>query len=143
MHTSFSFETDDLKYITVPYYIPQSFVHAHKELTFLYGNDYHNKGCLGQVVNFAGEDNAISIPTCNKLCPSSGNKYWQDAMLIEVIAYMEEQFQKAIDANKPIIPCRKIGEGCSQLHIMAPKIFAYMKHRIETIQYPYIRWINL
>ena len=143
MQEAFSFERNDIVYINVPYYIQQSFVHNHQELTFLYGNDYANKGCLGQVVNFIGEANAISIPTCNKLCPSSNNKYWQDSMYDDVVSKMEEQFMKALATNKPIIPCRKIGEGCSQLCIVAPKIFYYMKKRIDEIKYKHIKWFNI
>ena len=139
MHEEITGRSEDVT-IYLPFYISRRFIQSHKEWTFLYGNDYYRKGCLGQAWEFAQEENTIAIPTCNKLCPSSSTKYWQDGMYDTVIPYFEFAFADAVKRGKPIIPCRKIGEGCSRLKEMSPNLFRYMHKQLDEIKYSSIQY---
>lgn len=122
----------------MPRIITRAFIQQHTEWIFLYGSDSFEQGALGQMWSCHGEPNSFPIYTCYKMCQS--NRYWQDGMYNDVIRKLEKCcFDRIPKDNRPILPLRKIGEGASQLKYMAPRIFAYIKARLETIKYPEIK----
>lgn len=115
--------------IIVPYKIYPSFIKSHPEVIFLYSIDYLMRGGFSQSVVCFGEPNCFPIPTVYKYCANT--VYLQDNHYsIDCI----NEFMDRIPLDKgPIIPFRKIGEGCSRMNELCPKTFSYMKERIAKI----------
>lgn len=114
--------------IIVPYKIYTSFIQSHSEVNFLYSIDYLMKGGFSQSIVCYGEPNCYPIPTVYKYCANT--VYWQDNhYAIDCI----DEFMDKIPLDKPIIPFRKIGEGCSRMNELCPKVYEYMKSRIYRI----------
>lgn len=87
------------------------------------------KGGFSQSIPCYGEPNCFPIPTLYKYCANP--VYWQDnGYSIECI----DLFMNRIPLDKPIIPFRKIGQGCSRMQELAPKTFAHMISRIQRIE---------
>lgn len=115
--------------IIIPYKITPSFIESHREIIFLYSLDYLRKGGFSQSVVCFGEYNCYPIPTLYKYCANI--VYFQDNE--ECINHIDE-FMDVIPLDKgPIIPFRKIGEGCSRMQELCPKVYEYMKSRISRI----------
>lgn len=123
--------------INLPYKITNAFVKAHPDYIFLYGNDVMKKGCFGQSA-IAGYENTICIHVLYKFC-ASGARYFTDG---------DTEAKRIIDFDiscipldgRPIIPLRRIGEGCSRMKELAPKLHAYMVERIDAIKHPHLLW---
>lgn len=130
--------------ITIPWRITREYIQAHPELFFLYGNDYYNKGCLGQSWFANNEPNTQRIPTSIKMCANPDlftdffydqGKTWIDAAINKatLLAHKYED-----NTFKPIIPFPKIGCGHSRMRELAPKLWSYMNEEINKIAYPNI-----
>lgn len=124
--------------ILLPYRISRAFIQAHPNWIFLYGCDYMGKSFFGQAYSAMNEPNTIGIPTVWKIC-AAGIKYLNDDMWDHFKSMVDSGLDR-IPLNKgPIIPFPKIGEGHSQMIKMAPKLWTYMRMRIDTIKYPKIK----
>ena len=123
--------------ITIPRIITREYVQRHPDWIFVYGNDSHNHGALGQAWFAQGEPNTFPIYTCRKLCSSASNKYWSDNDE-EHWKIVQDALDKIPQDKGPIIPFRKIGEGCSRMQDFAPRIFRFMREYLDRIQYPNI-----
>lgn len=129
--------------IVIPSHISRTFVKEHRDYIFVYGFDVRGLGCEGQPWAFHGESNCYPVPTLEKYCPSSkiffndGNFTYYANIIDD---YIDKIARDAFISKKPVIPCRKIGMGCSQLHFVAPRLFAYLQKRLNVIQYPDIKW---
>ena len=124
--------------VIIPARITESFVIAHPEYIFLYGYDVASKGALGQCVVCVGHKNCFPIPTCWKMCKSSG--YFQDSQYKEICNQINLALLSIPQQNNPIIiPFPKIGCGASRMKEFAPKAFAYLQERLSKIQYPNIQ----
>jgi len=123
--------------ITIPHHVSREFVQAHPEWIFVFGNDLHEKGFFGQANSCYGEPNAYQIPTCYKQCKSSG--YWHDSMFDEVKDYIDKAVAKIPRDGRPIIVLEKIGTGGSRMKEFAPKLYNYMKMKLDTIKYPNVK----
>ena len=126
--------------IRIPYHITRSFVIAHSELIFLYGQDYTNKGCLGQAWQMANEANSFPVCTMFKLCHSQSDKFFHDDFFQSNVDKIEERLAAVPKDGRAIIAPRKIGQGHSQLIHKAPRTFDYLKQRLAKIVHPEIEW---
>lgn len=124
----------DAPEIVLPLKINRSFVKEHNEWNFLYGWDFLGRGALGQAYSFHGEYNAFPVPTMYKYC--SNSVYWQD---IEEGKKAISDALKLVPSDKPIIPCRKMGLGCSRLRELNYRLYDYMMAEIKNMAYPNIR----
>lgn len=119
--------------IIIPRYISRKFIQSHSSWTFLYGHDYLRKGCLGQSWEFYDEPNTFPIFTAYKWCANPS--YFSDSQ--DSFEKVDESFA-AIPTTQPIIPCPKLGEGCSRLREFAPRLLQHIKNKLQVIAYPYI-----
>jgi hypothetical protein len=132
-------EEDPKPTIHLPARIFRSLVQKNPQWIFVYSNDYQNKGCEGMAWHFYGEPNAFMVPTMKKMCRSATDKYWRDDVqwiqdvVIEAIAKIPRD-------NRPIIPVRKMGWGCSRMAEFAPKLHLLMWTELNKIAYPNIEW---
>lgn len=114
---------------------------AHKELIFLYGNDYFERGCFGQAGHLGSQrpkiPNCYRIPTLMKYC---ANPVFFSNNVEDWKRELEEAFAVIPQDGRPIIPLRKIGMGGSRCHELAPRVFAYIQQRLAAIAYPNIIW---
>jgi hypothetical protein len=128
----------NLEPIIIPVNISRTFIQNHPSWIFLYGNDLQDKGCLGQPWSCLGEPNCYSIPTARKLCFSSTDKFWREGhfpLFQDVLA----QAIARIPKGKPVIPLRKIGEGCSRLRESSVSCYDLLIAELSKIKYPNIK----
>lgn len=131
---------DALPKIKVPYRVTRTFVQNHPELIFVYGQDYTNKGCLGQAWQVANEPNSFPVPTLVKLCNSQSDKFFFDDQLQINIAKIDDRIAAIPRDGRPIIVLQKIGQGHSQMKWKAPLTFDYLWQELNKIVYPNIEW---
>lgn len=120
--------------------IYRSFVLAHPELIFIYGQDYAGKGCLGQAWHVANEPNTFMVPTLYKICHSQSDKYFHDDQFDSNVEKIHEKLSLIPCDGRPIIPLQRLGRGHSMLHLKAPKTYEYLKLQLDAIKYPWIEW---
>lgn len=118
--------------IIIPHHIKGSFISAHPEWTFIYSHDYLRKGAFGQCIHFIDQPNAFHIPTMYKYCANP--VYFQDCNYDEWVEKIAQAFA-TIPRNNPVIPCPKMGLGCSRLKEFAPRLFMFLQRMIEHVQY--------
>lgn len=120
--------------IKIPYRISREFIQAHPELIFVYGSDLAGCSRLGQAGQCYGEPNTFSIPTKIKLCRSSSESFVTDTKFDTWFKdEIDKKFNLITGDGRPIIPFRKIGEGCAELPIRAPRALAYIQSRLLEI----------
>ena len=122
--------------IVIPCHISNTFIREHPQWIFVFGQDHQEKGMFGQAGVAYGEPNCYMVPTCRKMCKS--NRYWSDAEFDEVAVYIDEAIRRIPQDGRPIIPFPKIGMGASQMNFLAPKLFAYLTKKLDSIKYPNI-----
>lgn len=122
--------------IIVPRRITRGFCKAHPDWVFLYGHDVQEKGFEGHG-QIHGEENAFPVLVLYKFCPS-GHRLFMDS---DSIAWqlMRQSLEKVRHVKRPIIPLQRIGDGCSRMSELAPKMFKEMSDMLEKIQYPNIK----
>lgn len=126
--------------LILPARITREFANAHPELTFLYSNDYLEKGIFGQAWHLGGTEprlpNCFRIPTLYKFCANP--VYWTNSA--ENHRREIDECFRVIPQDRRIIALRKIGMGGSRCHELAPEVFKYIVKRIEAISYKDIVW---
>ena len=130
--------------IVIPGYINRNFVQNHIEYIFVYSIDIQLSRIDGQPYEFAGEPNTFPVPTLVRYCPSQ-KTFFDDNDFTRYANIMDESIdkiaQQAFISKRPVIPCPKIGMGCSRLHEIAPKLFKYLTERLNLIKYPDIKFV--
>jgi hypothetical protein len=129
--------------IVIPARVTESFVNAHPELIFVYGNDYMERGCFGQSAHLGGtgeyrKKNTFRVPTSYKYC--SNPVLFSDASYEENIRLIDDAIQQFSADIRPVIVLNKIGEGASNLKLLAPRTFKYLKSRLSEVCYKNIVW---
>jgi hypothetical protein len=117
--------------IIVPRIIYRSFVQQHPEWIFVYGDNMMGNGMLGQPWHMSGEPNTFSVPTCVKPCRS--NRYFSDEQSQYYTDIIYKAFYLIPNDGRPIIVLRRIGEGCSRLSEICPKLFNFLKTCISAV----------
>lgn len=139
MEAPLKFPERKLDEICIPHHISRTFVRQHEEYTFVYGYDVRRLGMEGQPWVFVGEPNAYPVPTLVRYCPSQ-KSFFNDAEF-NIYKSIIDEWVDLIPTNKPVIPCPKIGRGCSQLYVIAPRLYSYLHNRIDNIKYPNIKYV--
>lgn len=121
--------------IIIPYKIFRSYVQKHPEMIFLYGHDYLRRGCLGQAWELYNEPNTYAVPTLYKYCANA--VFFQDCCYDTHVQQISSFLLKIPNDGRPVIPCRKIGEGCSRMKEFAPKLFAWLQKQLTLIATPH------
>ena len=120
--------------IKLPIRISRKFVTEHPDWIFIYGNDYFQKGCLGQAWEFANEPNTFRVPTLYKYCANP--VFFTDSNFDEWSYRIKCEIDVINVLDKPKIVVRKIGEGCSRMKELAPRLFEYMTNRLKQVATP-------
>ncbi len=123
--------------IIIPRIVTNAFVRYHPELIFIHGYDVQKKGCFGHAA-ILGHPNTFPIPTMYKFC-ASGARYFTDGDTT-ALQHIADALDAIPDDGRPIIPLRKIGEGCSRMRELAPLMWKSLKNSLEMIEYPEIVW---
>jgi len=124
--------------IELPYRITNGCCEYYKDkLIFLYGYDVMGKSMDGQAM-IKGHENTFPITTMYKFC-NSGARYFTDADHA-CFEHIDSCFAAIPNDGRLIIPLRKMGEGCSRLKELAPRVHIYLYERLKAIGYPEIIW---
>lgn len=127
--------------ITLPLRISREFAQAHRDLIFLYGNDYFEKGIFGQAWSLGGtnpkEENCFRIPTLYKYCANP--VFWTNSV-DNCFDYINSAFEVIPRDGRIVIPLRRIGQGGSRCMELAPNVYEHIMKRINEIAYPNIVW---
>lgn len=116
--------------IIVPRIILNAFVKARPDLNFVYGYDVQGKGCFGQA-SIHGNPNCYPVPTMYKFC-ASGARYFEDSDSA-CPSYLQVALER-IPRDKPVVVLRKLGQGCSRMHELAPRLFAGLQFSLLHIK---------
>lgn len=129
--------------IVIPARISKAFVQRHQSYIFVYSIDIQCSSVQGQPSEFVGQHNCYPVPTIERYCPSQ-KIYFNDAMFVlyanAIDDALDKVAQQAFVTKHPVIPCRKIGMGCSRMNELAPRLFAYLQKRLDILKYPDIKW---
>ena len=117
--------------------IYRPFIQEHPQWIFLYGDTIYKNGMLGQPWHTVGEPNCFGIPTCIKHCRS--NRYFSDGQFEQWSIEIDKAIFLVPEDGRPVIPLRKMGEGCSRLKELCPKLFAHLQSRLKLIAYSNIK----
>src|ERR1041385_4683137 len=116
-----------VEHIIVPYHITESYIKSH-DYIFLFSWDYLCRGALGQCVNFIQDSphpypNCFPIATAYKWCANP--VYFDDSY--KPREFVDKCFLNIPIDSRPIIPCRRIEEGCSRLREFAPLLLRHIQ----------------
>jgi hypothetical protein len=124
--------------------ITRAEVRAHPHKVFLFGDNLAQTGLGGQAAEMRGEPNAVGIPT-KKLPTMNANAFFTDDEYTLNVASINRTLDAAIDLalrlglahpDGPtiVLPSAGLGTGRAQLKERAPKTFAHLQQRIETLK---------
>ena len=122
--------------ITLPRIITRGFVATNRQWYFVHGHDVQQKGFFGHGSIF-NEENTFPVPTMYKFC-ASGARYFMDDDR-EAWRIVDEAIHR-IPIDKPVIVLRKIGQGCSRMEELSPRLYAHMKAQLNQMCYHPISW---
>lgn len=114
-------------------FVSRKHIKANPDTLFLFGDNDARDGFGGQAKEMRGEPNSVGIRT--KSLPSMGtDAFWTDATLDENIKKIDEDFAR-VEAHKGkvVIPSKGLGTGLSELAKKAPKTFAYLQERLDSL----------
>ena len=115
-------------------HITRKYIREHPEKVFVFGDNMNRFGFGGQAKEARGEKNTIGIPT--KWYPNNREEsFFTDEEFSTVLERIDEAFRlidKSKKEGKEIVFFPHIGEGLAQLDKRAPKIYKYIKERIES-----------
>lgn len=113
--------------------ITRSFIQAHPDYIFLFGDNTIRQGYGGQAKEMRGEPNAIGIVT--KRFPSMEfGSLFTDADFEEAKMYIDRDFARIpVSCSTIVIPYAGLGTGRALLDKLAPKIYSYILEKIEQL----------
>ena len=118
-------------------WITRSFVRAHRDHIFLFGDNLARRGFGGQAAQMRGEPNAIGIPT-KKLPSNAEEAFFTDAEFEQNKAAIDRAFDRLHRMSSSfeqviVIPAAGLGTGRAQLDNRAPLTFAYLQKRLRDL----------
>lgn len=119
-------------------FITRSYVKAHPNYLFLFGDNLATFGLQGQAKEMRGESNAIGIAT--KIYPDTRNTDYLDDIRDwdTMIYYYNLTFigirKLSIRYDKIIIPKKGLGTGLSKMQEKCPKILAYLNQKLKELE---------
>lgn len=113
--------------------ITRSFVQAHPDYIFLFGDNTIRQGYGGQAKEMRGEPNAIGIVT--KRYPTMEREaLFTDEDFEEAKKHIDEDFASIPDSCRiVVIPRNGLGTGLALLDRNAPKIYRYILKKIRQL----------
>lgn len=123
--------------ILLPHHISRTFIAKHPEWIFVYSQDYHGKGCLGQAWSGHGEPNAFPVPVLLKVCQNQSDRWFSDNQYEEYKKFIDEKILLIPRDGRPILPFRSIGKGNSEMYLRAPKLYKYLMDELNAICAPH------
>lgn len=118
-------------------WITRSFVRAHRNHNFLFGDNLLRRGFGGQAAAMRGEPNAIGIPT--KKFPHNGEEaFFTDDEFEQNKAVIDQAFERLSRRSSTaeqiiVIPADGLGTRRAQLESRAPLTFAYLQKRLRDL----------
>lgn len=118
-------------------WITRSFVRAHLDHIFLFGDNLARRGFGGQAAQMRAEPNAIGIPTKN--LPSNVEEaFFTDAEFEQNKTAIDHAFDRLSRMSSTaeqvvVIPTDSLGTGRAQLESRAPLTFAYLQKRLQNL----------
>ena len=118
-------------------WITRSFVRAHRDRIFLFGDNLTQRGFGGQAAAMRGEPNTVGIPT-KKLPRNSEAAFFCDEEFEQNKAAIDQAFKRLLQISSPaeqivVISANGLGTGRAQLETRAPRTFAYLQKRLKDL----------
>lgn len=118
-------------------YITRSFVKAHLDCIFLFGDNLAGKGLGGQAAAMRGEPNAVGIPT-KKYPSNSTEAFFCDSEIDQNRLAIDLAFDRlsgliSTGIKFVVIPADGLGTGRARLQERAPLTFAYLQNRLREL----------
>lgn len=120
-------------------WITRSFLRAHRDRIFLFGDNLTRRGFGGQAGAMRGEPNSIGIPT-KKLPSNSEAAFFTDEEFEQNRAAIDQAFERLSQISLPaeqsiVVPAAGLGTGRAQLVSRAPLTFAYLEKRLRDLSF--------
>lgn len=118
-------------------WITRSFVRAHRDHIFLFGDNLARRGFGGQAAQMRAEPNAIGIPS-KKLPSNADEAFFTDAEFEQNKAAIDHAFDRLSQMSSVVeqvivMPTDGLGTGRAQLESRAPLTFAYLQKRLQNL----------
>jgi len=118
-------------------WITRSFVRAHRDHIFLFGDNLARRGFGGQAAQMRAEPNAIGIPT-KRLPSNTEEAFFIDAEFEQNKAAIDRAFERIAPMSSTleqviVIPSDGLGTGRAQLENRAPLTFTYLQKRLRDL----------
>lgn len=112
------------------------------DVLYVFGDNVERRGLGGQAHSMRGEENAVGIRT--KWTPElTAQAFFNDRDYEECIQMIDHDFEPVIDhleaGGVVVIPLEGLGTGLAKLMQKAPRIYNYLKTKIETLERTYAR----
>jgi hypothetical protein len=119
--------------------ITRSFVRAHGDCIFLFGDNLTRRGFGGQAAAMRDEHNTIGIPT-KKLPSNSKEAFFTDEEFEQNKIAIDQAFERLSHMSSPseqtvVVPAYGLGTGRAQLVSRAPLTFAYLQKRLRDLSF--------
>lgn len=116
-------------------WITRSFVRAHRDHIFLFGDNLARRGFGGQAAQMRIEPNAIGIPT-KKLPSNVEEAFFTDSEFEQNKAAIDRAFERLYQMSSTVaqivvMPSDGLGTGRAQLDRKAPQTFAYLQKQLS------------
>lgn len=118
-------------------WITRSFVRAHRDHIFLFGDNLARRGFGGQAAQMRAEPNAIGIPT-KKLPSNVEEAFFTDAEFEQNKAAIDRALERLTQMSSTgeqviVIPTDGLGTGRAQLESRAPLTFSYLQKCLRNL----------
>ena len=118
-------------------WITRSFVRAHRDHIFLFGDNLARSGFGGQAAQMRAEPNAIGIPT-KKLPSNVEEAFFTDAEFEQNKATIDRALERLTQMSSTgeqviVIPTDGLGTGRAQLESRVPLTFSYLQKCLRNL----------
>ncbi|KKL57166.1 hypothetical protein LCGC14_2238130, partial [marine sediment metagenome] len=119
--------------VTTQKFISRQDLRNNPDTTYLFGDNFEEKGLGGQAKEMRGEPNAVGIPSKKKPSNVDGSFFTDDELEANKAA-IDTAFAK-IPRNKAIvIPEDGLGTGLANLREKAPETFKYLQSKVAELE---------
>lgn len=116
-------------------FLTRSFIRKNPDDVFVFGDNLERRGTGGQAKEMRGEPNCIGLAT--KRSPKYDHSaFFDDSDYDEIVDLIEQDFiniEEAAKTRNVYIPVNYPGSGLADLPNKAPKLWEYIKNRLDTL----------
>lgn len=109
---------------------------SNPNVLYVFGDNEQRKGLGGQAKEMRGEPNAVGIRTKRRPDMEDG-AFWTDKTYLDNCRMIDEDmarlYQAVARGDTVIIPGDGIGTGFARLEHGAPRTYAYLRQKLETL----------